>query len=185
MTFGKPENLFANRPLQMRSFGVQASELGLDPLGFSPSEARLGYALLGLLLSQDEFGPPAFVNLFLPRNSIAGVDEMPPIRRIRQGVINVAPGCWVDRYQSDFLLDVKAPGSRHVARGTLECDGHAHHDTTYEQASRDRTRDRDFQAMGIAVLRFTALDIRDRPEHCAREAVTVLLRQSAMRGGLA
>lgn len=174
-----PHRLYAQRPAQARSFGAQAAELGLDPTSRSPMEQRLGYALLSLLLNPLEFGPPNFINLFLPYGAISGVEEMPPILLRKPGVINVAAGCWVDRYQSDFLLDVKAPKSRRVARGTLECDGHSFHDSTREQASRDRKRDRDFQSLGIAVLRFTGSDIHDRPEHCAREAIKVLLRQSS------
>jgi hypothetical protein len=171
--------LYAQRPAQGRSFDLQAAELGLDPASRSPMEQRLGYALLRLLLNPLEFGPPNFISLFLPYGAISGVEEMPPISFCKPGVINAAAGCWVDRYQSDFLLDVKAPKSRLVARGTLECDGHEFHDSAPEQASRDRKRDRDFQALGISVLRFTGTDIHDRPEHCAREAIRVLLRRSA------
>lgn len=172
-------NLHAQRPLQGRSVITQRGELGLDPLHRSPVEAALGYALLDLMLDPDEFGPPNFANLFFPLGEIRDPSEMPPTRTKRLGVINVAPGCWVDRYQADYLLDVKAPGSSRTARGTLECDGHAFHDLTPEQASRDRRRDRDFQAQGFIVLRYPAFEIHDRPAHCAREAINVLLRRSS------
>ena len=181
MSIDVPINLYNQRPAQQRSFETQAAELGLDPLGKSPVEADLGYALLGLLLDPDEFGAPGFINLFMPQGSISSLDEMPPIRFIAPGVINVAPGCWVDRYQSDFLLDVKTPRSKRIVRGTLECDGHNYHDRTPEQASHDRARDRQFQDQGIYVLRYTATDIAEDPKHCARDAINILLRRSAMR----
>lgn len=177
-----PLNLYSQRPAQARSLESQCAELGLDPLRKSPVEARLGYALLSLLLDPAEFGPP-FINLFLPVDPLRGLREMPPIALVEPGVINVAPGCWVDAYQSDFLIDAKAPGSKFIARGTLECDGHAYHDRTPEQASHDRKRDRDFQDMGITVLRFPAFEIHDNPHHCAREAIKVLLRRSANHPG--
>lgn len=171
------QRLYKHRPLQARSFDIQAAALGLDPANRSPLEASLGYALLKVLL-HGEFGPPQYINLFLPYGAIASIAEMPPIRRIKEGVINVAPGCWVDAYQSDFLIFAKAPNSKAIARGTLECDGFDYHDRTIEQGAHDRKRDRDFQEGGIAVLRFTGSDIYDRPEHCASEALRVLLRRS-------
>jgi hypothetical protein len=179
-----PQRHSTERPAQGRSFDAQAAELGLDPMSRSPMEAKLGYALLRLLLDPNEFGPPNYINLFLPYGAINGADEMPPIDLIEPGVINVAPGCWVNCYQSDFLLDVKAPRSPVVARGTLECDGHDYHDKTTEQASHDRKRDREFQKTGVAVLRFTGTDIFENPEACAREAIQVLLRQSLSRAAL-
>lgn len=179
MSLSLPVNVYGQRPRQARSFAAQAQELRLDPLGKSPVEAALGHALLRLMLDPKEFGPPEYANLFFPTGEIRSMDEVPPIKGVKLGVINVAPGCWADQYQSDYLLDVKAPGSRRVVRGTLECDGHDFHEKTPEQVSHDRKRDRDFQAGGITVLRFPGYEIFDRPDHCAREAIKVLLRQSA------
>lgn len=171
-------NLYAERPAQARSFECQYTGAGLDPLGRSPAEAFLGEVLLALLLDPSEFGPPNFINLFLPYGAIASMAEMPPIELIQPGVINVSPGCWVDAYRSDYLIDVKAPGSDFVARGTLECDGHAYHDTTEAQASHDRKRDREMQALGIMVLRYTADDIAEDAMGVCQNALNILLQRS-------
>jgi len=179
MSIIAPVDIFAQRPLHARSFFVQAEELRLDPLHKSPPEAAVGHALLRLMLDPDEFGSPSYANLFFPTGEIKSPDEMPPIKGRKLGVINVAPGCWVDRYQADYLFEAKAPGSTRIARGALECDGYMYHDKTPEQAAHDRKRDRDFQAGGIIVLRFPAYEIHDRPDYCAREAINVLLRRSA------
>lgn len=175
-------DIHQQRPQQRRTFDTQAAELGLDLAGASPPESTLGYALLSLLLDPLEFGPTGYINLFLPRGTLGSMEDMPPISLIGPGVINVAPGCWVDEYQSDFLIDAKAPGSKIIARGTLECDGHDYHDRTPEQASKDRKRDRHFQDQGIWVLRFTATQIVCDPKACAREAIRVLFRRSVAGG---
>lgn len=181
MTLPDHINLYAERPQQVHSFEAQYLGLGLDPLGHSPVEASLGAALLTVLLGNYGFGPPDFTNLFLPYGSLASMAEMPPIPLLTQGIINVAPGCWVDAYQSDYLIDVKAPGSRRVIRGTLECDGHAYHDRTKEQAAHDRKRDREMQALGVMVLRYTASDIEEDAIACCRNAINILLQRSMAR----
>lgn len=179
MTVHAPIDIFAQRPAQKRSLEAQATELGLDPSNRSPVEAQLGYALLGLLLDPDEFGPPGYLNLFLPYGTIESIEDMPPIKGRKLGVITVAPGCWVGDYQADYLIEAKAAGTRVTAFCTLECDGHEFHDRTKEQADHDRRRDRYMQDKGVLVMRFTASNIRDDAKKCAREALDILLRASA------
>lgn len=174
-------DLFRQRPLQKRSVDAQFAELGIDPLGHSPLERHLGRAILELLLDPDEFGPPRCVNLFLPLYEVDSIQDFPPVRAIKSGVINVAPGTWWDSYQADFMFCVKAPGSRREAWGAMECDGHDFHEKTPEQVSHDRQRDRDFQAGGIAILRFPGWQVHRDPKHCARETIKILLHQSAAR----
>ena len=41
----------------------------------------------------------------------------------------------------------------------VECDGHDFHEKTKEQAARDKKRDRDLQALGYRVLRFSGSEI--------------------------
>lgn len=178
MTFLRPIDIFTQRPAQKRSLSVQAAELGLDPSNKSPVEAKLGYALLDLILDPDYFGPPGFANLFLPHGTIGDTEDMPPTKGRKLGVITIAPGCWVGNYQSDYFIEAKAPGTKCVACGTVECDGHKYHDRTPEQASHDRARDRYFQDMGITVLRFTASNIHENAKNCAHEALSILLRKS-------
>jgi very-short-patch-repair endonuclease len=53
----------------------------------------------------------------------------------------------------------------------VECDGHDFHERTKEQARRDRKRDRDLQALGYTVLRFTGSEIARDPRAVAKEIV--------------
>lgn len=53
----------------------------------------------------------------------------------------------------------------------VECDGHAFHERTPEQAARDRTRDRDLQVDGHFAYRFTGSEIVRDPFKCAAEVV--------------
>lgn len=76
----------------------------------------------------------------------------------------------VGRYRADFLL-VGFNGAAII----VECDGHNFHERTKEQAARDRQRDRDLQAAGFIVLRFTGSELWADPMKCGREAITVLL----------
>lgn len=58
----------------------------------------------------------------------------------------------------------------------VECDGHDFHERTKAQAAKDKARDRELQANGIHVLRFTGSEIWKTPNKCAREACVALFR---------
>ena len=64
-------------------------------------------------------------------------------------------------------------------RGMLvvECDGHAYHERTKEQAKRDRSRDRLLQEQGYTVFRFTGSEIVTDPCACASQIMVWLLNQ--------
>lgn len=49
----------------------------------------------------------------------------------------------------------------------IECDGHDFHERTKEQAKRDRSRDRDVQAAGFKIFRFTGSEIWKDPCKCS------------------
>lgn len=181
MTRGALFQVNHQRPLQRRSFDAQALELGLDPLHQSPPERALGYALLELILDPLEFGAPGYISLFLPLGAIETSEDMPPISLVEPGVINITAGIWLSDYKPDYLLDVKAPGSDKIVRGALECDGHEYHNSDPDQVSRDRRRDREMLDKGVCVLRYTARDVIDDAKACARNAIQILLRQSAGR----
>lgn len=53
----------------------------------------------------------------------------------------------------------------------VECDGHDFHERTKEQAARDKSRDRDLQAMGFPVFRFTGSEIWNKPVQCAKQII--------------
>lgn len=51
----------------------------------------------------------------------------------------------------------------------IECDGHAFHERTKAQAAKDKSRDRQLQAGGFSVLRFTGSEIWADPSKCVRQ----------------
>lgn len=76
------------------------------------------------------------------------------------------------RYRLDFFAEITMrPGTPSVSyvRAAVECDGHDFHERTKEQAARDRKRDRDLQAAGYLILRFTGSEIARDPSAVARE----------------
>lgn len=69
----------------------------------------------------------------------------------------ITPQAEIAGYRVDFLLWF-AKG-RHVEGIAVECDGHAFHEKTKEQAARDKKRDRSILAAGFPMLRFSGSEI--------------------------
>lgn len=85
----------------------------------------------------------------------------------------VLPQFKVGQYRADFL--VASRGLPHC-RVLVECDGHQFHEKTPEQAERDKRRDRELQAEGYPVLRFTGREIHRSPFDCSSEVVAFLVK---------
>lgn len=98
-----------------------------------------------------------------------------PIHLVRQAKIEIGSN---KTYRVDFLVDIWVPPLREerFVQIAVECDGHEFHEKTKEQAQRDKSRDRDLQAEGITVLRFTGSEIWLNPRSCADEVGRVILR---------
>lgn len=60
------------------------------------------------------------------------------------------------------------------SRVAVECDGHAFHERTKEQAASDRSRDRDLTLRGWSVMRFTGSEIHSAPDRCALQVVALI-----------
>lgn len=73
------------------------------------------------------------------------------------------------RYRADFVVGLTEYPS--ATRIVVECDGHDFHERTKEQAARDRKRDREMQAAGYRVFRFTGSEIYRDPFKCADEVL--------------
>jgi hypothetical protein len=96
------------------------------------------------------------------------------------------------RYRLDFLLAASAPAptatgeTQHVqVLFDLECDGHAYHERTKEQAKRDRLRDRVLQGAGYTVLRFTGSEIFADPLKVATEVLGAVRKALKEKGDAA
>lgn len=74
----------------------------------------------------------------------------------------------IGRYRADFVLT----DSLAKCSVVIECDGHDYHERTKEQAAHDRARDRELQAQGYLVLRYTGSEIHADPFGCALDVQT-------------
>lgn len=74
----------------------------------------------------------------------------------------------VEGYRVDFMFLAKTVKGR-IGRLAVECDGHAYHERTKEQAAKDRARDRRLQELGFTVYRFTGSEIYRDAFKCARQ----------------
>jgi very-short-patch-repair endonuclease len=96
----------------------------------------------------------------------------------------IEPQAEIGKYRVDFLITFgRATGED----GTLtfgkkivvECDGHAFHERTKEQARKDRSRDRDLTALGHLVLRYTGSEIHADPRECASQIESIICQELA------
>jgi hypothetical protein len=68
-------------------------------------------------------------------------------------------------------------GDIRLTRLIVECDGHAFHERTKDQAARDRSRDRLAQYEGLPIFRFTGAEIWNDPAECADEVLAFMERE--------
>lgn len=85
----------------------------------------------------------------------------------------LTPQAQVGKYRVDFLLWIQR-GDK-FGGVVVECDGHAFHERTKEQAARDKSRDRDLLSAGYPVMRFTGSEIYRDPRACAEQVRVPLL----------
>lgn len=89
----------------------------------------------------------------------------------------IEPQARVGKYRADFIVSSiwkRAVDETPARRIVLECDGHAFHERTPEQAKRDRRRDRVMQADGFLVMRFTGSEIHADARRCSVEVLNQL-----------
>lgn len=112
----------------------------------SPIEARLLAALLWL---EVEWAG-------LPRLDLTGEFAIPSDG---EGSLSyyITPQAQIGRYKADFLIWFELGDAR--AGIVVECDGHAFHERTKEQAAHDKKRDRELLTEGYPVARFTGSEI--------------------------
>lgn len=135
-------------------------------IGDSPIE-KLMY---GALVAMTRFGASEFRHVEMPtkqRTLAMILDEPDPLTLV------VEPQAQLEGWRVDFLIHAwefgRVSGRPQWRRLIVECDGHAYHERTKQQAARDRSRDREFQIRGFGVLRFTGAEIHNDPLGCARQ----------------
>jgi len=101
---------------------------------------------------------------------------------------HIFPQKQIGEYRVDFLLSMYEPRivqrkkqepveSTNVEKTKLvvECDGHDFHEKTKKQATRDKERDRNLQACGFPIYRYSGSDIYRNALGCARECMDYLM----------
>lgn len=78
----------------------------------------------------------------------------------------------IDRYTVDFLFTMNCKGAKRYL--VVECDGHAFHERTREQAAHDKRRDRNLMRAGFQVMRFTGAELFRDPVKCIEEVESVI-----------
>lgn len=101
-------------------------------------------------------------HIILPDGSSEGDDESRCIIEMQRKI---------GRFRVDFAVTLKYPNERRVV---VECDGHAFHERTKEQAQRDKSRDRELLMAGWPVMRFTGSEIYRDPYACVRQVAAFL-----------
>jgi very-short-patch-repair endonuclease len=87
----------------------------------------------------------------------------------------IEPQAPMGDYRVDFLVAVvDARGFLMNEAIVVECDGHAWHEKTKEQAARDKARDRLLQGQVSKVMHFTGSEIYRAPGDCAHEVIKML-----------
>lgn len=84
----------------------------------------------------------------------------------------ISPQAIISEYRVDFLIWIGF--GEKICGVVVECDGHAFHEKTKEQAARDKRRDREILAAGFAVMRFTGSEIFADSHDCAKQVNGVL-----------
>ena len=91
----------------------------------------------------------------------------------------------IGSYKVDFLLWVTC--GKEQGGVAIECDGHAFHEKTKEQAARDKKRDREILAAGYPVMRFSGSEVYKDPRGCVSQVAEVfseVLYRVSKAGGL-
>lgn len=73
----------------------------------------------------------------------------------------------IGRYTADFVVTLFNEKQPII----VECDGHDFHEKTKEQAQHDKKRDREMQALGYRVYRFTGSEIWKTRGRCVTESM--------------
>lgn len=107
--------------------------------------------------------------------------ETPDSFRSQPVGLNIWTQCKIGPYRVDFFLVLNG-GDGSGATLVVECDGHAFHEKTKEQARRDKRRDRELAAAGTQVVRYTGSEINADPYGCARETLSLLRSLYRKRG---
>lgn len=85
--------------------------------------------------------------------------------------IEVKSQVQIGPYRADFVVTDELNKGPAIV---IECDGHDFHEKTKEQAQHDKKRDREMQAIGYRVYRFTGSEIWRTRGRCVLESLELV-----------
>jgi very-short-patch-repair endonuclease len=146
------------------------------PFGDSPIEHLFFAALVTVAGNSGRCVNTIFKHL--PPHDLAYTWELAEMKHWRGEVAVVEKQVEIAGWRVDFLIHYnRYVGSEAIQdRLIVECDGHAYHERTKQQAARDRSRDRLAQHEGITIFRFTGSELWNDPVGCANEVLDFMER---------
>jgi very-short-patch-repair endonuclease len=143
---------------------IQFANAAINLCGGSPIEQVFLAALLWLA-----YGYGAGVEIW---------DSTLPFEQPDAEVV-ISPQHQIGNYRVDFaiILNKLNKVTFEPIKIVVECDGHAFHEKTKEQAARDKRRDRDLQIAGWRVLRFTGSEIWRDHDACGANIDVLALKE--------
>lgn len=117
---------------------------------------------------------------FMFKNSVLGgspIGELPSEKHLEvakaKGFVGfyIVPQHPFGAYRADLLVGFYGPKNWSLKQSAIvvECDGHQWHESTKEQAQRDRARERELNQHVAKVIRFTGSEIYRDPFACVDE----------------
>lgn len=111
----------------------------------------------------------AFCEAALEANYYVGPAPKAGSRSDMTDTIGVQPQKVLDQYRLDFAILFNFQGA--YLQIAIECDGHAFHERTKQQAVRDKRRDRALSALDYEIMRFAGSEIFADAGKCAAEVI--------------
>jgi hypothetical protein len=167
---------------RIREIALEAHAHSLDTFvnqAESPIEMAVLWSIIATLHGSvatryvtSEFDAPGFVHSENPLQYSAAFRltcECCPVVVLPQCRVRTAAGI----YRLDMAIRFRdAEGPTSPTWVNVECDGHEYHERTKEQAERDKERDREVQALGYEVARFTGSEINRDPLKAAEKILS-------------
>lgn len=157
-----PDDEPLNRVIRAQQARVVADVL--DKFDSAPCESYIERLLYAAIYAETVYRPQTCAPTRLLPTALGLTG---PAEGTTAGGLYIAPQVQFGPRRVDFM--VWAHDGRKWKSLVVECDGHAFHERTKEQAAKDREFDRYVQRSGKTIFRFTGQQIVNTPEKCAYE----------------
>ncbi|MGI8388044.1 endonuclease domain-containing protein [Brucella anthropi] len=148
-------------------------------------DSEIERLLCAALVNRVHYGVSEFREVLIPHNEAAAAGFFTePEYRIS---LILQPQVQIEQFRVDFVLSAWTFGKFHVnhrrvdmpphwRKLVIECDGHDFHERTKEQATKDRSRDRELSSLGYDVFRFTGSELWRDPWAATDQLLSWALR---------